>query len=108
MDFRGVAHELIQFRGGELLFILAWSCFILMGDLMTAHLHGKPTARGPTIQGTPEAMHDELYEVVQTLRGPKGDEMREKARQLGRQIEQDVAPGGASYEMMVRIGSLGG
>jgi len=32
--------------------------------------------------------------------------MSEKAGQLGREIEKDAAPGGASYEMMLRIGKL--
>ena len=73
-----------------------------------AHLHGKATARGPAIRGTTDAMHDELALAIQMLRGPKGDVMREKVRQLGRQIEGDIAPGGASYEMMMRIGRLCG
>ena len=108
MDFRGVAHELLQFRGGEALSELASFSFIKLICRFVAHLHGKPTARGPTIEGTPEAMHMELTEAIQMLRGPKGDEMRGKVRQLGRQIEEDVAPGGASYEMLMKIGNLCG
>jgi hypothetical protein len=51
-------------------------------------------------------MSKELKDVIHMPRGPKGDEMREKAGQLGREIKKDAAPGGASYEMMLRIGKL--
>jgi len=37
---------------------------------------------------------------------PKGDIMREKARELGRQITEDVKPGGMGYDAVMRIGKL--
>jgi len=71
------------------------------------HNIGKPTARGPIVEGTPEAMQKELTEIIDKLKGSDGDAMRAKAAELGKEIMADVTPGGMAYEMMVKIGKLG-
>ena len=59
------------------------------------------------VEGTPESMRQELSTVLRKLQGPEGEAMRERTGKLGRIIQEDMAPGGMSYEMMVEVGKLG-
>ena len=111
MDFRGVAHELIQFRKGKCPVGIVYFTYrapeLSKNVGLPGHNIGKPTGRGVKVVGTQEAMRTELVETLESLRGAKGDLMREKAKSLGKEIEADQVEGGKSFEMLMKIGTLG-
>ncbi|WVQ98839.1 hypothetical protein IAU59_005970 [Kwoniella sp. CBS 9459] len=44
--------------------------------------------KGVVMQGTPDALHAELEEALDRIRGPEGDEMRERLRIMDEEIKQ--------------------
>lgn len=83
----GVAFELIQPRTGI--------------------KRGKRTARGVVIEGTDEAFAQELSGIIGQLRGPKGDEMRQRAREVKELVLEDMRAG-RSHQTMLDLGHLVG
>ena len=72
------------------------------------HNIGQYTAGGVLVEGTDEAIREEMDGVLRLVKGRYGDEMRVRMKTMGRDLERDVAKGGGSYEEMMKITRLGG
>ncbi len=103
---RGVAFELFQVRNGEYR-DPARVGYVALTMCVIEHNIGKPTARGPFVEGTPKAIREEMDDVLTRLKGSEGGSMREKMKALGSEVERDLEVGGGSYEEMLRILRLG-
>ncbi|KAF5379273.1 hypothetical protein D9757_010676 [Collybiopsis confluens] len=81
----GLAFELIQVRNGE--------------------SAGKPTHRGPIVQGTQEAVESEMTDIWNRMRGEEGQKMRERVIDFSKAMRADYKNGKAR-QAMNRISEL--
>ncbi|KIK53865.1 glycosyltransferase family 1 protein [Collybiopsis luxurians FD-317 M1] len=75
----GLAFELVQVRNGESI--------------------GKPTHRGPIVEGTQEAVEAEMTDVWAKMRGEEGQKMRERVVKFGNAMKEDYKDGKARQAM---------
>ncbi|KAL7412334.1 hypothetical protein BDY24DRAFT_424087, partial [Mrakia frigida] len=108
-----VAFELLQVRTGSSISPPSFSPaapHLLVPELTLLHSVfraefniGRPTARGPNVVGTPEAIREELIDVVSRMNGAEGEEMRVGIKKM-RETLVDSRKEGRSRKAMLALG----
>ena len=67
---------------------------------------GKPTYRGPTVQGTDEAIGTELEEAFRRMDGPEREEFQRQVDRVRAEFEKDRAEGGKGWKALMEVGRV--